>query len=167
MVRKIPTGLSKLYEHMTKKIETGKMRDPQHCKNVLGAATLAFRLLTLSGLIVLAELHDMDPRTIIRKCGSFLTTKEDTVYLIHQSAKDYLDKNFTSSLQPAGVAQGHADFSRRSIEAMSLRLKRNIYNLSYGLKPKDMEPLLADPLAPIRYSCVFWADHLTGNGEIP
>ena len=41
-----------------------------------------------------------------------------------------------------------------------LKLKRNIYNLDYGFKPKDLTPPDPDPLAPIRYSCVFWADHL-------
>jgi len=41
-----------------------------------------------------------------------------------------------------------------------LKLKRNIYKLDYGFKPKDLTPPDPDPLAPIRYSCVFWADHL-------
>jgi hypothetical protein len=82
------------------------------------------------------------------------------VYLIHQSAKDYLDENYTSRLQPAGVAQGHADISRRSIAAMSSILKRNIYNLDFGYEPSNLSPPQPDLLAPIRYSWVFWADHL-------
>ncbi|KAK4120590.1 hypothetical protein N657DRAFT_636321 [Parathielavia appendiculata] len=102
----------------------------------------------------------MDSRTIVRKCGSFLTTREETVSLIHQSAKDYLDENYTSRLQPAGVAQRHADISSRSIAAMSLILKQNIYDLDFGFKPRDISPPQPDSLAPIRYSYVFWADHL-------
>jgi hypothetical protein len=104
------------------------------------------------------------PRTIVEDCGSFLTIKEETVYLIHQSAKDYLDENYTSRLQPTGVAQGHADISRRSIDAMFSMLKQNMYNLDFGFKAKNTSPPDPDPLTPIRYSCVFWADHLL-NGE--
>lgn len=166
IIRTIPSGLSELYNHIMNRIDEGFNNDPQYCKNVLVAVTLAFRPPTLSELAVLAELPDvMEPRTIVRKCGSFLTVREKTVYLIHQSAKDYLDENFESRLHPAGMVQGHADISSRSIMKMSAILKQNIYNLAYGFKPKDMRPLQPDPLAPIRYSCVFWADHLTENGE--
>jgi len=161
IIREIPSGLSKLYDHMMNRIEKGLRRDPQHCKDVLVATVLAHRPLTLPELAVLAGLPDnMYPQTIIRKCGSFLTTRENTVNLIHQSAKDYLEKNYKSRLQEAGVAQGHADISRRSIKAMSSILKQNIYALPFGFKPKDIRAPDPDPLAPIRYSCVFWADHL-------
>lgn len=166
-LEEIPSGLSELYSHMMTKIEKGMKRDPQYCKSVLVAAVLAYRPLTLSELAVLADLpSDMQPWTIIRKCGSFLTTEEETVYLIHQSAKDYLDQNYTSRLQQAGVARGHADIGRRSIEAMSARLKQNMHDLPFD--GKDMNPPDPDPLVPIRYSCVFWADHLCfQNGESP
>jgi len=47
-------------------------------------------------------------------------------------------------------------------------LKQNIYDLPFGFKPKDIRPPNPDPLIPIRYSCVFWADHLCSlNGESP
>ncbi|KAI0388225.1 hypothetical protein F5Y17DRAFT_254079 [Xylariaceae sp. FL0594] len=80
--------------------------------------------------------------------------------MIHQSAKDYLDKNYTSRFQRAGVAQGHIDISRRLIEVMSSELRQNMFNLDFGFKPKGMAPPDPDPFAPLRYSCVFWADHL-------
>ena len=93
-------------------------------------------------------------------CGSFLTIAKGTVNLIHQSAKDYLEKNYKFRLQLDGPAQGHAEIVRYSIDAMSSMLRRNMYNLDLGFKPKNMTPPDPDPLAPIRYSCVFWADHL-------
>ncbi|KAM3470258.1 hypothetical protein MY5147_006525 [Beauveria neobassiana] len=93
--RTIPSGLLELYKHIMNRIEEGFDNDPQYCKNVLVVATLAFRPSTLSELAVLAELpDDMEPRTI--------------------SVKDYLHKNYESRLYPAGMAQGHADTSRRS-----------------------------------------------------
>ena len=161
IIEKIPPGLSELYDHMMTRIENGKMRDPQYCKNVLVATSLAYRPLSLSELAVLAGLPPkVNPQTIVVKCGSFLTTKEETVYLIHQSAKDYLDANHKSKLQQGGAVQGHADISRRSIDTIST-LKRNIYALPHpGFKLEDIRPPDPDPLAPVRYSCVFWLDHL-------
>ncbi|KAK3359855.1 hypothetical protein B0T25DRAFT_111949 [Lasiosphaeria hispida] len=161
IIKEMPPGLSKLYSYMMARIEKGMRRDPQYCKNVLATATLALRPLALPELATLAELPPhMDPRIIVKKCGSFLTAKEETVYLIHQSAKDYLDENYTTRLQPAGVAQGHADIGKRSIEVMVSDLRQNMYHLDFGSKPNDMKPPHADPLARIRYSCLFWTDHL-------
>ncbi len=77
------------------------------------------------------------------------------VNLIHQSAKDYLEKNFESRLEKAGPAQGHKDISMRAIDAMSSVLKKNIYNLGYSFKLTDLTPPDPDPLALIQYSCVF------------
>jgi hypothetical protein len=170
IIDEFPSGLSKLYNIMMTKIEKGLRQDPHFCKAVLVAVVLAYRPLTLSELIILTNLPSgMHPRTIIRKCSSFLTIKEKTVYLVHQSAKDYLDQNFAARLYPTGIAQGHIDIGRRSIDAISrLRrgngkpiLKQDIYDSEdFGFKSKDARPPDPDPLAPLRYSCVFWADHL-------
>ena len=169
IIKAIPPGLSELYDYIMARIEKGVMRDPQYCKDVLVTTVLAYRPLSLSELTILAGLpSNINPRTIVKKCGSFLTTRENTVNLIHQSAKDYLEKNYKSRLQEAGIAQGHVDISRRSLKEMSSILKQNIYTLPLGFKPKDIRPPDPDPLAPIRYSCVFWADHLCFlNGESP
>jgi len=120
-----------------------------------------YRLLSLSELVIAVGLPaKVNPRTIVDRYGSFLITKDETVYHIHQSAKDYLGDNYTTRLQPARVAKGHVDIGIRAIDAMSSMLRRNMYNLDLGFKPENMTPPDPDPLAPIRYSCVFWADHL-------
>ncbi|KAL2133700.1 hypothetical protein VTI74DRAFT_1876 [Chaetomium olivicolor] len=162
-IRGFPPGLSSLYGRIMDMLDGGRVGYPQYCKNALAAVTLALRPLSLSELAVLADLPPDMSRTIVEDCGSFLTVKEETVYLIHQSAKDYLEENFTSRLQLAGVAQGHTDISRRSIDAMSSMLKQNMYNLDFGFKPENISPPDPDPLASIRYSCVFWADHLLNS----
>ena len=143
------------------RIDEGNARNRQRCKNVLAATFLVHRPLSLSELVVVAGLPaKINPRTIVDRCGSFLTIKDETIYLIHQSAKDYLGDNYTTRLQPAGVVQGHVDISIRAIDAMSSMLSRNMYNLDFGFKPENMTPPDPDPLAPLQYSCVFWADHL-------
>jgi hypothetical protein len=80
IIEDIPPGLSKLYDHMMTRIENGEMTDPKYYKDVLVATSLAYRPLSLSELAVLADLPpEIDhPQTIVEKCGSFLTTKENT-----------------------------------------------------------------------------------------
>ncbi|UKZ96625.1 uncharacterized protein TrAFT101_011403 [Trichoderma asperellum] len=155
----IPAGLSELYDHMMIRIE--KLSDKQYCKDILVASSLAYRPLSLPELSVLAGLPTkVHLQTIIEECGSFLTINGGTAYLIHQSAKDYLTKNYDSKLRSGGVAQGHTDIYKRSIAAIS-KLQKNIYSLpDFGFRPKDAQPPDPDPLAPMRYSCLFWADHL-------
>jgi hypothetical protein len=161
IIKEMPPGLPELYDHMMTRINNGEMIDPQDCKKVLVATSLAYRPLSLPELAVLADLPPkINPQTIVEECGSFLTTKENTVYLIHQSAKDYLEANHESKLQQGGAARGHADISRRCIDAMST-LSRNIYDLPlWASKSKDIRPPDPDPLATLQYSCVHWINHL-------
>jgi hypothetical protein len=158
-IQKIPPGLSELYDHMMTRIESGNKRNLQRCKNVLVATFLAYRPLSLAELAVLADLLPKMTQTIVEKCGSFLTIKENTVSLIHQSANDYLKANYTSRLQQGGAVQGHADISRHLINAMS-KLRKNIYSLPHvGSKSEDITVPSPDPLEGLRYSCVFWVQH--------
>jgi hypothetical protein len=142
------------------RIENGKMSDPQYCKNVLVATSLAYRPLSLSELTVLAGLPPkIKPQSIVKKCCSFLTTKENTVYLIHQSAKDYLEANYIPRLQHGGDVQGHTDIARRLIDAMS-KLRKNIYALPHVMfRSEDITIPSPDPLEGLQYSCVFWVRH--------
>ncbi len=41
---------------------------------------------------------------IIRDCGSFLTIREETIYFVHQSAKDYLVEQAAATIFPGGFA---------------------------------------------------------------
>ncbi|PVH70635.1 hypothetical protein DL98DRAFT_564105 [Cadophora sp. DSE1049] len=158
IVKDMPPGLSELYKHMMKRIEKVKMTYPQHCKEVLLVISLAYRRLTLFELAELTRLPIEYTQTVVEECGSFLIIRKETVSLIHKSAEDYL-MNHQSSLQ-GGTIQGHADITRRSINTMSKRLKRNVYGTRhYGPESKDITAPDPDPLAPIRYSCVFLPDH--------
>ncbi|KAF7116900.1 hypothetical protein CNMCM5793_005530 [Aspergillus hiratsukae] len=160
-IQRIPSGLSNVYDLIMTQIEKGSPDNQKRCKNILVAVVLAYRTLSLPELAVLAGLQPkINPRTIVEKCGSFLTMSGKTVSLIHQSAKEYLEANYTTKLGN-GVGHGHADISARSIDAMGSRLKHNIYALPYpGFKSSDITPPDPDPLAPIRYSCIFWIGHL-------
>jgi hypothetical protein len=166
IIKVMPPGLPELYDHMIARIENVEVITPQDCKKVLVAISLAYRPLILSELAVLSGLPPEITQTAVEESGSFLTTTEETVSLIHQSAKEYLEKDLKKNdesrlLQPGWIARGHADITERSIDAMSAILKRDIYGLQhYGLESEDRRPPEQNPLAPVQYSCVFWLDHL-------
>src|SRR5712664_2877865 len=73
--------------------------------------------------------------------------------------------HLTSSFLPdVGGWRIHYDMFSWSLDGLSKILRRDIYNLQDpGSVVKDVpEP---GPLASIRYSCVFWVDHLCNVDE--
>ncbi|CCD51198.1 similar to prolyl oligopeptidase [Botrytis cinerea T4] len=157
----MPRGLSELYSHIMEKIEAGLREDPKHCKNILVATHFAYRPLSLAELSELVDRSLEKTQGDVEKCGSFLTSAEGTVSLIHQSAKDYLKKRFETKIGDGADLQGHMDIYERSIIVMSKILKRDIYELgNYGIIPKDSRSPSINPLMSIRYFCIHWIDHL-------
>ncbi|KAI1178513.1 hypothetical protein F4777DRAFT_100459 [Nemania sp. FL0916] len=157
----LPSGLPELYDLMMKRIEG--LGRAKYCKHILVVVSLAFRPLSVSELARLTNLPPGDDvqHKIVKECGSFLILTGETIFLVHQSAKDYLDQNHTSKLLSGGVPQGHRDVTERSIEAMST-LTKNIY----GIRDLDFDPINKtfsdiEPLRSIKYACLFWVDHLT------
>ncbi|KAJ4221159.1 hypothetical protein NW757_014473 [Fusarium falciforme] len=161
-----PPGLDSLYGRMIEHICDSE--DAGLCKEVLAIASVVYRPVTLDELKVLAEsLEDIDPddlEDILGSCGSFLTLREDVVYFVHQSAKDYLLSKASDHILPSGtVHQHHALFSR-SLAALSETLRRDIYSLSTPEFSTDqVSPPGPDPLSSIRYPCVYWVDHLVNS----
>jgi NACHT domain len=163
---KMPKGLTPLYNRMIAQVQQLKDDYPELCLPTLSTATLAYRPLHLLEMRILAGLQETldlaDMERIINMCGSFLTIRDNYVYFIHQSAKDYLHTSAT--VFPAGHAQIHYDIFSRSLSALSITLRRDIYNIQ---DPGPMTSVVRsepDPLDSIRYSCVFWIDHFCDAG---
>ncbi|ODM17235.1 hypothetical protein SI65_06910 [Aspergillus cristatus] len=166
-VRKTPAGLHDIYEKMMDRIIQQQDSYSFYCKEVLLIAVNSYRPLRLSEMVTLAALPELAfPRKVIQLCGLLSLREEDTViYFVHQSAKDYLIEHakpeIISQLFPVGYRKGHQSIFSRSLESMSQILRRDIYTLRHpGFCITDVNPLSPDPLAAIRYGCVYWADHL-------
>jgi hypothetical protein len=176
-LRKFPPGLDSLYVRMMQQI--GHSEDADFCKQILAVATIVRRPVSLDELTALVEMPDGvsdDPGSleeIIKLCGSFLTLREQTVYFVHQSAKDFLlgkasDKASNKASQeafdwvfPSGTGNvDHIIFSR-SLDAMFTTLRRDMYGLGApGFLIDNVRVPDPDPLGTVRYSCVYWVDHL-------
>ncbi|KAF3031302.1 hypothetical protein E8E12_000029, partial [Didymella heteroderae] len=159
-----PPGLKALYERMMQQISV--LDDATLCKQVLASAALVYRPITLQELVALAEplkdiANEAEVREIVGLCGSFLTLREDTIYFVHQSAKDFLFASAYKEVFPQGAEATHHVIFSRSLAILSETLRRDMYSLGVlGTAIKDVQPPDSDPLAASRYSCVYWIDHL-------
>jgi hypothetical protein len=156
-------GLNALYKRMLQQIfKLAHPSDIEFCCQVLATALHVYRPITLAELGVLIKSTDVEMiRNAIEICGSFLTVRDNQIYIIHQSAKDYLSDpavSGTSSLpSPADI---HSKIFSQSLQNMSAILRRNIYNLhSPSLPLNEIKAPSPDLLETIRYSIVHWIDH--------
>jgi NACHT domain len=163
---RIPKGLTPLYDRMIKQIQQLEDDNPQLCLRTLATAALAHRPLHMLEIRLLAGLEEEIPsledlKIIINMCGSFLTIRYNFVYFIHQSANDYLTVNASGIIFPDGRGRIHYDMLSWSLDALLKTLRRDMYNRrdpgSVIENVPDPDP---DPLGPIKYSCLFWVDHL-------
>ncbi|KAK4077830.1 uncharacterized protein Triagg1_3524 [Trichoderma aggressivum f. europaeum] len=109
VISDVPTDLRGIYAQMIEQIH--QLYERKYCLLVLTAATLAYRPLHLLEIAIVSGLPPINRDRIeefVKMCGSFLILRDDHVFIIHVTAKDYLYTNW-SSLQLAGVAQRHAD----------------------------------------------------------
>lgn len=177
VLEEIPAGLEGLYDQMAEQIQRLGKKNPKHCWQILSAALLAYRPLhilemgVLSGLPKNISSKAENMQSIITMCGSFLGVRDDLVYLVHQSAKDYLSEKARSSIFPSGHKEAHHIIFLRSLQVLSETLRRDIYGLQYpGTCIDDIDNSNhakipdPDPLAPVRYACFYWADHLCDAG---
>jgi archaellum biogenesis ATPase FlaH len=162
-LKSFPPGLDPLYKRMIEQISNSA--DAEICKEILAIASVVYRPITLEELKVFVQsLEDDDYNDlpqIISSCGSFLTLREGVIYFVHQSARDFLLNKASDQILPSGAARQHHAIFSRSLEALSETLERDVYELGFPGFPIDqVSPPDPDPLAPIRYSCVFWVNHL-------
>lgn len=107
---------------------------------------------------------DDELKEIIGFCGSFLTIREETIYFIHQSAKDFLLEKASDQILTLGIEHQHHTIFSRSLNQLSQILHRDMYSLNLpGASIKYISSPDPDPLAPIRYSCIYWIDHLIAS----
>ncbi|KAM0444400.1 hypothetical protein ACHAO4_010201 [Trichoderma viride] len=164
-----PPGLDSLYKRMLDQIlELDDDDDVSLCKHVLTIVSTVYRPVTLHevhSLIGSPEefVEDISSFTeIISLCGSFLTIRGDTIYFIHQSAKDYLttDKAW-STISPSSANDIHYTIFSRSLQSMNATLRRDIYCLRAPGNPiSQLQRPNPDPLIAVRYACVYWINHL-------
>ena len=168
VVEEVPADLQQLYARMVNQIQQLTKRNSEICRSILSITTIAYRPLhlaeigSLCGLPGAISLVTQSIRTIVAMCGSFLTIRDDQVYLIHQSAKDYLLSDDARATIFQSLKKTHHDIFSRSLGLMLGTLQRDMYKFIAPGVPIDQ---VQDPLATLRYSCIHWADHLCDSAS--
>jgi hypothetical protein len=167
ILEEFPTELKDVYRRMIQQIKQLQRQYPELCQQVLSTVLATYRPLCLQELHVLSglptQVRDIYQATaaIVKMCGSFLTIQEDNVYIIHQSARDFLSEEAKHGLAPCGIGNVHQAIFSRSLQVMSTTLRRDMYSLcTLGYPAEQIKPPDPDPLAASRYSCIYWIDHL-------
>ncbi|KAL6700578.1 WD40-repeat-containing domain protein [Trichoderma pleuroticola] len=152
---------------MIRQIQKHRRRIAEQCWLLLSTAAVAYRPLRLDELALLAGIQDSisdKPRFIaevVKLCGSFLTILNGIVYIIHQSAKDFLTRDAPRDIFPLGIGYTHHAIFSKSLQLMSCVLRRDIYDLiSPGFPVDKVQEHGPSPLDGVYYSCVYWVDHL-------
>lgn len=164
-LKSYPPGLGPLYQRMMQNIHDSL--DTEICRQILAIVSVVYRPITLPELSHLMESHNYkydELKDIIGYCGSFLTIREETIYFIHQSAKDFLLEKAPNQILTLGIEHQHHTIFSRSLNQLSKILHHDIYSLNLpGVSIKHVSSPNPDPLAPIRYSCIYWIDHLIAS----
>ncbi len=162
-LRAFPPGLNPFYRRMESQISTAE--DAKLCQRILAVSTAVYRPITLDEVRCLVDIPDVlsDDQSLVQivgLCGSFLTLRDRTIFFVHQSAKDFVNRSRT--IFPLGPTNVHYQIFSRSLQAMTQTLKRDVYRLrDPGILIDDIEKPGKDPLGPVAYSCVYWTRHLT------
>ncbi|KAI0112101.1 hypothetical protein GGR51DRAFT_568957 [Nemania sp. FL0031] len=163
-----PPGLDSFYERML--IQIGETDDANRCKRILATTLIAFEPLTIEELRALDDTFrddtDDDMEAVIANSGSFLTIRDRLVYFVHQSARDFLLNKASHEILPDGVQRKHLSIFSQSLQILSEVLRRDLYDLNNpGIFVDEIHKPSPDPLAAVRYSCVYWVDHFI-DGQI-
>jgi hypothetical protein len=170
ILRTFPAGLEPLYERMMGQMEYERdLVEVGLCKQILCTVTLAYRPLCLNEIGIIAGLPENVSNNLqylqglVGSCGSFLTLREQRVYLVHQSAKDYFSTGKGSNIFPFGQIKAHHQLAHQSLRLMLATLKRDVCNLrAPGVLSKDVGSVTVEQcLSPeVQYACMYWVQHL-------
>ncbi|EHK40247.1 hypothetical protein TRIATDRAFT_21187, partial [Trichoderma atroviride IMI 206040] len=176
VLEEVPKDLESFYGLILDRTERLGARGQEVCRVILSIIATAKRPLHLEELLIFTNSHWknsshfkntyqlQDIQDMTKTCGSILSIREDTVYFIHQSAKDYVMENAAQRIFP--ILHQHYKMFEASLDAMSKILEYNMYCLEDPAIHIDDVPhkdVGSDPVTSIRYCCVFWVEHLVSG----
>lgn len=136
VLRTFPQGLGPLYKRILDQILSTDDENAKICRQILCLVTLAFRPLHLKDIVYLGEIRQglqsyvpERSRKLVDLCGSFITSREDTISLVHQSAADFFKAGEGSSIFRSEYGPGRGiDVLVAIVTALS-----SIFHSEYGL----------------------------------
>lgn len=159
-------GLDSFYERMMQVVQDENPDDAELCMKILRTTTLAYRPLRLQelGTIVDGLQSDDSPnfdalKDLIEQCGSFILVHEDTIYFVHQSAKDYLNKRSDSEDFPFDRLAEHTLITEKCLDTLNSCLKDHQFPYPTYLSKQELGGDELRLLSRIAYACSYWIHH--------
>ena len=172
--RRFPAGLEHLYQRMIEQIQHDRdVEEVEVCVQVLCTVTLAYRPLHLNEIGIIAGLPEdlyndsQALQDLVGSCGSFLTLRKQTVYFVHQSAKDYFSTGGGLNIFPSAQSEAHSLLADRSLRLMSESLRRDVcYLRRPGTLMREVENDIVRRHIPahVQYACCYWVHHIREGG---
>jgi hypothetical protein len=173
-MQQVPAGLPQLYQRMLERIAADNdEEDKSLCEALLRAITIAQRPLYQAEIGHLAGLPSdviNDSQAIeelVRSCGSFLTTREEIISFVHQSAKDYFTTGSGCSIFLYRQLQAHKQLACRLLDSMSQTLTTDICGVRWpGTQVQEAVNEVVRQRLPlhVQYACCHWTDHIKAGG---
>src|SRR5690606_7242804 len=166
-----PEGLEALYKEMWNRMSMSlEHSELEQCHAILSTVVLAYYPLLPAEIRALCFPESEDPTedtiiTLVHECGSFLTTENGRVVVIHQSVKDFFVPADTPKSAlfsgPRGVAGAHIQLSLQSLSTFSGVLNTTLDGLSdsASLEGALRKRPYTDPLEHFGYNILCWSDH--------
>ncbi|KAL7956275.1 hypothetical protein V8C34DRAFT_315809 [Trichoderma compactum] len=160
-IEEFPSDLGPLYERMLQQIRASE--------DILKLVSVVYRPITLTELASLLGVENKfdreDLEETVASCVSFLVVRDDSIRFVHQSAQDFLLKD---NIFVSGLGSQHYTVFVRSLDILSVTLRRGMYNIRYpGALIEEHTPNEdKDVLRHARYSCVCWVDHLKAVDDL-
>ena len=158
VLRKLPPGLNPLYERILSQILNNRHKEVVTINvAILRAALAAFRPMKLRELAVAADLPRKHRNKVAelaehaRGCRSLLTIRDEIVYFVHQSAKDYLvSVNSALELSPRLATENMA---------IATRCFGYICGGTFKNGPIDLNEQSKQRWPFLEYAAMFFLDH--------
>jgi Cdc6-like AAA superfamily ATPase len=171
VLEELPAGLDSLYGRMMNQILREPNTHVEHCKQILRSAAVAYRPLRLQELVATTKLPEKILDNVqylgdlVERCGSFLTLRDETIFFIHQSAKDYMTSGNGQKDLCWDQVEEHGRTTIQSLNILSKTLKRDICGLHKpgALTSEVREGVVEDALLRIEYACCYWVHHLSDH----
>ena len=170
ILTRFPPGLPELYGQMMKRIqEQNDKDDAEFCLQILRSMAIASQPFHLEELAVFANLPPefrqnlQAVQELVESCGSFLSVRENYVFFVHQSAKDYFTTGKGASVFSIDMWTDHENAAQLCFELISNNLRRNIAGFDApDASPDDLEHGSLDRVIPkaVQYACLYWLTHL-------
>ncbi|KAJ5249441.1 hypothetical protein N7524_011757 [Penicillium chrysogenum] len=163
-LKEFSPGLDALYGRIIHQVQN--LEDAELCKRILGVISLVYRPITLDELTTIVEILDdfsEDHEELLEAITSFsfLTVRENYIFFVHRSAKEFLLEKARIDLFPRNKEAEHLAIFSRSLKAMFKTLRQDIFDIELvENSTKEFTVTSPNPLAATKYACEYWVDHL-------